>query len=215
MPYSTEHKARTRTRIIESARRLFNRHGFSEVSIDDVMADAGLTRGGFYKHFTAKEDLYQVAVLQFICAERPEPWQMQHISPDARGENLARMIVDAYLSDEHFEDREASCPMIALPSDVSRGNGMVKEAFRQVMEMMVGAFTGMTPSGKLDARERSLALVAQVVGGMVLARALDDRTLSDEVREATRKQVYETTGWKSGKRKSANGNGAVEMSAGA
>ncbi|HZP21611.1 MAG TPA: TetR/AcrR family transcriptional regulator [Bauldia sp.] len=215
MPYSSEHKARTRTRIIESARRLFNRHGFSEVSIDDIMAEAGLTRGGFYKHFAAKEDLYQAAVLQFICAERPEPWQRQHIDPEERGERLARMIVDAYLSDEHFEDRDASCPMIALPSDVSRGNGMVKEAFRQVMEMMVGAFAGTLPEGELDGRERALALVAQVVGGMVLARALDDRALCDEVRAATRKQVYETAGWKSRRPKRATGSGAAEMSAGA
>ena len=90
------------------------------------MADAGLTHGGFYKHFSAKEDLYEVAVLQFIQAEIPEAWQRQHVDPNAEGPELARMILDAYLSDDHFADREASCPMIALPSDVSRGNARVK-----------------------------------------------------------------------------------------
>jgi AcrR family transcriptional regulator len=195
MPYTAEHKQETRTRIIQSARRLFNRNGFAEVTIDDIMSDAGLTHGGFYKHFSAKEDLYQVAVLQFICAERPEPWQARHINPSANGSALARMIVDAYLSDDHFDDRDGSCPMIALPSDVARGNGAVKEAFRQVMEMMVGAFTANLPPGRRPPRERALALVAQVVGGMVLARALDDRDLSDEVRDGTRKQVFETVGW--------------------
>ena len=61
MPYAAEHKQETRKRIVQSARRLFNRRGFAEVSIDEIMEHAGLTRGGFYKHFDAKEGLYQEA----------------------------------------------------------------------------------------------------------------------------------------------------------
>jgi len=195
MPYSAEHKQGTRTRIIQSARRLFNRNGFADVSIDEIMGEAGLTHGGFYKHFAAKEDLYQAAVLQFICEDRPERWQARHIDPSARGAALARMIVDAYLSEDHFNDRDASCPMIALPSDVSRGNDSVKAAFRQVLEMMVGAFTAnLAPAGR-PARERALALVAMVVGGMVLARAVDDEGLAAELRGGARKQAFETAGW--------------------
>jgi AcrR family transcriptional regulator len=145
MPYTAQHKHETRTRIIQSARRLFNRNGFADVTIDQIMDEAGLTHGGFYKHFAAKEELYAAAVLQFICNEVPEKWQRDHIHPDARGTALARMIVDAYLSDEHFADRDASCPMIALPSDVARGNGAVKDAFRQVLEMMLRAFEAAAP----------------------------------------------------------------------
>ena len=194
MPYSAEHKQETRTRIIQSARRLFNRKGFADVSIDDIMGEAGLTHGGFYKHFAAKEDLYHAAVLQFICEEQPETWQARHIDPAAKGAALARMIVDAYLSKDHFDDRDGSCPMIALPSDVSRGSGSVKAAFRQVMEMMVGAFAAsLEPNGQ-PARERALALVAMVVGGMVLARAVDDKNLAAELRDSARKQAFEMAG---------------------
>ena len=57
MPYAPEHKQETRERIVKSARRLFNRKGFAEVTIEEIMADAGLTHGGFYKHFDAKEEL--------------------------------------------------------------------------------------------------------------------------------------------------------------
>jgi AcrR family transcriptional regulator len=195
MPYSQEHKQDTRKRIVQSARRLFNRNGFAEVTIGDIMAGAGLTHGGFYKHFGAKEDVYQEAVLEFICADEPEPWQARHIKPGADGPALARMIVDAYLSSDHFDDRDGSCPMIALPSDVARGNKSVKGAFRQVMEMMVGAFAGNLPPARRSERDRALALVAQVVGGMVLARAIDDKALADELRNSTRRQVYDTTGW--------------------
>ena len=195
MPYTAEHKQETRTRIIKSARRLFNRNGFADVTIEEIMSEAGLTHGGFYKHFGAKEDLYQVAVLEFIRSEEPEPWQSRNIDPKAKGTALARMILDAYLSKDHFDDRDASCPMIALPSDVSRGNDRVKNAFKEVMEMMVGAFAANLPPTKLSPRERGLALVALAVGGMVLARAIDDEPLSDEIRDCARKQAFETTGW--------------------
>ncbi|HVY20540.1 MAG TPA: TetR/AcrR family transcriptional regulator [Bauldia sp.] len=195
MPYTAEHKQQTRTRIIESARRLFNRNGFEAVSIGEIMSDAGLTHGGFYKHFAAKEDLYQAAVLQFICGDGPEQWQAKHIDPNAKGEALARMIVDAYLSRDHYDDLDGSCPLIAFPSDVARGNGTVKDAFRQVMEMMVGAFEANLPKGKRPARERALALVSMVVGGMVLARSVGDEDLADEIRATTRRQVYDAAGW--------------------
>ena len=112
MPYTAEHKQETRKRIIQSARRLFNRNGFADVSIDEIMGEAGLTRGGFYKHFSAKEDLYKDAVLEFICADRPEPWQARHVDPAARGAALSRMIVDAYLSRRPFRR-----PRWLLPDD--------------------------------------------------------------------------------------------------
>jgi TetR/AcrR family transcriptional repressor of nem operon len=195
MPYTAEHKQETRTRIIKSARRLFNRNGFAEVTIDEIMDEAGLTRGGFYKHFAAKEDLYQAAVLQFICNEVPEAWQRTHIDPQARGRALARMIVDAYLSREHYDDRDASCPMIALPSDVARGNRGVKDAFRQVLQMILTVFEENAPKGMLSKRDQALATAATVIGGMVLARALDDAELSDELRDAARRDVMQRTNW--------------------
>ena len=62
MSYSAEHKQRVRAKIVESARVLFNRHGFKDVTIDTIMKFAGLTRGGFYNHFKNKEELYDQAV---------------------------------------------------------------------------------------------------------------------------------------------------------
>jgi TetR/AcrR family transcriptional repressor of nem operon len=195
MPYTEQHKQETRKRIIQSARRLFNRHGFADVSIDDIMAGAGLTRGGFYKHFTGKEDLYEEAVLEFICAGQPEAWQASHIDPAARGVTLSRMILDAYLSQDHFDDRDGSCPLIALPSDVGRGSESVKGAFRQVLAMMVDTFAGTLGPGPGSSRERALALTAMMVGGMVLARAVDDAMLAGELRRSARAQAIALAGW--------------------
>jgi AcrR family transcriptional regulator len=195
MPYSPTHKLKTRARIVQAARKLFNLHGFADVSISQIMSEAGLTHGGFYKHFARKEDLYQEAVLEFICQEIPDAWQRKYVDPRQGEPALARMILDAYLSDEHFEDRDASCPMIALPSDVQRGNPGVKDAFRQVMEMMAGAFAANLEPSARPARQRALALVSMAVGAMVLARAVEDPALGKEIRDSARNEAYARPGW--------------------
>ena len=77
MPYSAKHKVQTRQRILESARRQFNNRGFAEVSIGEIMEDAGLTHGGFYRHFKNKSELYAETVRWFLCEEAPKPWQQR------------------------------------------------------------------------------------------------------------------------------------------
>jgi len=193
MPYTAQHKHETHNRILRSARRLFNRRGFAEVTIDEIMAEAGLTRGGFYKHFKSKDDLYSEAVLQFTCTDPPEAWQRKHVDPCAKGAKLARMIMDAYLSREHFEDRDGSCPTLALPSDVSRSSAAVKRAFRKVLDSMLSAFVSNLQGS--HARERGIALVSVCVGAMVVARAVDDPALATSFRKAARKHVLASSGW--------------------
>jgi TetR/AcrR family transcriptional repressor of nem operon len=199
MPYSAEHKRETRERIVKSARRLFNGKGFAEVTIDEIMAHAGLTRGGFYKHFNTKEELYADAVRQFLCMDRPELWQLKHVDSCAKGPTLARMIVNAYLSREHFDDRDGSCPTVTLPSDVARGGKAVKAAFREVVDMMVRIFAANLPEP--EAQQHALAFVAMCVGGMVVARAVDDPNLGDDFRNAVRAYLLATTDWGEGRAK--------------
>ena len=193
MPHVPERKRETRDKILRSARRLFNRKGFAEVSIDEIMNHAGLTRGGFYRHFKAKDELYSEAILQFTCTDPPEKWQHKYVDPCAQGVPFARMIVDAYLSREHLLDRDGSCPTAGLASDVSRSSPRVKEAFRKVLEMMLTVFTGNLRGG--DARERAIALVASCVGAMVVARAVDDPKLAADFQTATRRYVLAHAGW--------------------
>ena len=190
MPHPPEQKDESRQRIVKSARKLFNRRGFADVTIDEIMGEAGLTRGGFYNHFGAKEELYAEAILQFGHNDPPDRWQSCGFDFTARGPALAREIVNAYLSQEHFEDRDGSCPMVGLPSDTARSGKLVRAAYQQILEMMVGAFETTVAPAVEGARERALALAAMCVGGMVLARAVDDRQLADELREAVRRQAY-------------------------
>jgi len=193
MRYSRQRKQETRERIVRSARRLFNRRGFNDVTIDEIMRHAGLTRGGFYRHFDTKEQLYAHAVRQFLCLKAPEPWQRKHVDGCAKGTEFARMIVNAYLSREHLDDRDGSCPLIALPSDVARGGRAVKGAFREVLGKMIQVFAANLPPP--EARDQALSLVAMCVGAMVIARAIDDAKVGEEISAAARAQVFITTGW--------------------
>ncbi len=120
MSYPAEHRRTTKTRIIRSARLLFNRHGFDAASIDDIMRHAGLTRGGFYSYFRTKSDLYAEAVALALAEPPSKRWK--GISVDFGAVDAARQVIRGYLSRQHFQDIDGSCPLVALPSDVSRGN---------------------------------------------------------------------------------------------
>ena len=139
-------------------------------------------------------------MLQFICNEVPEAGQIKHIDPAARGKALARMIVDAYLSEEHFGDQDASCPMIALPSDVARGNTAVSRPSpagagddgRQFLEESAGPRRLRLSCGAKNAP----AIAATAVGGMALASVrMHHGDLGDAVRESARQAIMAQTGW--------------------
>src|SRR5450755_73183 len=119
MPYAAGHRARTKGKIIDSARRLFNRRGFEIVSITQIMAGAGLTHGGFYSYFKSKSDLYtEVLNCFFTDPEWKDCWE--GVEVDLSSSDVGQQVVKAYLSRQHFEDVENSCPMVALPTDVAR-----------------------------------------------------------------------------------------------
>lgn len=187
MPYPPEHKHGVRQKILESARRLFNRRGFSEVTIDEIMADASLSHGGFYRYFASKEELYAEAVRYFLCKQEPEPWQVKGRGPSAAEKTRAQRMIDAYFSLDHFNDCERCCPLIGLPSDVARSSDRVKAAYREVVEKLVQIFEAELNDP--DGRERALAAVALCVGGMVLARGVDNPALADDLRGAAHRQA--------------------------
>jgi TetR/AcrR family transcriptional regulator, transcriptional repressor for nem operon len=193
MPYTPEHKRRTRHKILESARHLFNKKGFSEVSIDEIMENAGLTRGGFYRHFKDKDELFAETVRWFLCTDAPKPWQPRPAKGRTARKRRGQRVIDAYFSRGHFDDHETCCPLIALPSDVIRGSDMVKRAYREVLEKLAGIFEA--DLDEPQRRERALALVALCVGGIVTAKCMDDPTLADDLRRAAYRHALRTGAW--------------------
>jgi TetR/AcrR family transcriptional repressor of nem operon len=193
MPYAPDHKQQTRKRIVGSAARLFNRRGFAGVTIDEIMTAAGLTHGGFYRHFSNKEELYAETVRHFLRKEAPERWQKGPAGVCKPDQPFARFVVDAYLSRDHLEDVEGSCPLVGLSSDVAHSGEAVKAAYREVAESMIQVFEANL-KGRA-AREQAMVLVALCVGGMVLAKALDDQDLAEDFLGTAHKHALRTTGW--------------------
>jgi AcrR family transcriptional regulator len=177
MPYPREHREHVREKILDSAQKLFNRRGFGAVSIDHVMSAAGLTRGSFYTYFKSKSDLYAQSVARVVCEKKD--------GVNGSGDRYeADQIIREYLSHHHFENIDGSCPMIGLPSDITRSDRSIRQAFESALRLMVEIFERDMHGIGRTARGRALARAALCVGGMVLARSIDDRTLADEIREA-------------------------------
>lgn len=186
MPYSPQHKAATRTRIVESARRLFNRHGFEQVSLDQIMAGAGLTRGAFYHHFDSKDQLYAEAVASFSACN---PFRQRlDQAPPSEPEQLPRMLIDLYLSDQALDNIDFHCPLYALPGDVARAGLSPQKAYTNLIRGMTHVFSNAL-SRSPDGEQRAQAIVSLCVGGMVLARTTDDPELRRSLRASTRQQA--------------------------
>src|SRR6201993_2309694 len=194
MPYPAGHRKEVRKNIIESARKLFNRYGFENVSLSQIMAGAGLTHGGFYSYFKSKSDLYSEVLGCFFTDPHWEScWE--GVEVDLSSGDVGPQVVRAYLSRQHFEDVENSCPMVALPTDVSRSGESAKRAFETVFQAMVSVLERSAKDNGRSRRMTAQATAALCVGGMVVARAINNREVADELRDACMAVALELGGW--------------------
>lgn len=182
MPYTAQHKQRTREKIVAAARQLFNRRGFVDVSIDDVMAEAGLTRGGFYNHFGNKEDLLLASVEAYEQCNPADGWDAVELAYDAEADQLAQQMIIAYLSNEHLEDVASHCPLVALPADVSRAGPAVRKAYRRLLNRMIGVFA--EADGVDD--DTACAITAMCIGAMLIGRTSPDKRFGERMLRAAR-----------------------------
>lgn len=194
MPYPASHRAAVKKNIVESARKLFNRRGFESVSIGQIMAGAGLTHGGFYSYFKGKSDLYaEVLGCFFTDPHWKNCWKGVHV--DLSSTDVGSQIIRAYLSRQHLENVENSCPMVALPTDVARSGHRARHAFEQVFKAMVSALERSLIQNGQPRRTTARAMAALCVGGMVVARAVADRRLADSLRDSCMTVALNLGGW--------------------
>lgn len=193
MPYPASRRETTRAQIIASARRLFNRNGFDNVSLKQIMAGAGLTHGGFYSYFKGKSDLYS-EVLSCFFTDPNWKNRWEGVEVDLNSSDAGPQIIRAYLSRQHFNDVENSCPMVALPSDVSRAGKSAKRAFNNVFQAMVAALDRNIPKDH-DSASLAHAIAALCVGGMVIARAIEDAKAADTLRDNCMAVALKIGGW--------------------
>jgi TetR/AcrR family transcriptional regulator, transcriptional repressor for nem operon len=176
--YGKEHKQATRQRIIETAGRRFKRDGIDGSGIATLMADAGLTNGAFYAHFTSKDDLVATAVADQLREQRAS---VSAQAPDRAG---VEQYVRAYLSAEHRDNPEDGCPSAALLDEIGRGTDATKRAYTDgLLAVIDDTAARLAPDDPQSARVTTLSVFALMAGTLQLSRALSDRQLADEVLE--------------------------------
>jgi TetR/AcrR family transcriptional regulator, transcriptional repressor for nem operon len=175
MRYPAKETAAKHDRIVKEASRLFRERGFENVTVGEVMKAAGLTHGAFYAHFASKEDLQKAAVAygQSASADRA-----RRSGATRKGR---RAYAERYLSPSHRDTPGDGCTMAALAQEIARSTPELKTAFEQGFEEILSAGGG-------DRRE-AIFQAAALIGGVVLARAVHDPTLSDEILDSVRRKI--------------------------
>ena len=169
MPYPPAHRVTKRQQLVRAARALFSERGFDAVSIEEIMASAGLTRGGFYSYFGSKSELYALAVGNLFAEAPPS-------RPESTGSDAAQQLIRAYLSERPADNLEACWSLVSLPSDLAHGDPTVRRVFETVFNSMVALFErNLEREGRPD-RDRALIMATLCVGAILSARALDGRT---------------------------------------
>ena len=186
MKVSREQAQENRARVLEAAARLFRERGIDGIGLAELMKSVGLTHGGFYRQFGSKEELVAEACA-FAFERSAAKWRR---TAAAHPQDAVEAIARWYLTPEHRERPGAGCAAAALAGDMAREGVHARQAFtqgvRDLVEVLAGAGTeASAPARRSDA----LAAFSTMVGAMVLARAVDDPELADELLLAARKHV--------------------------
>jgi TetR/AcrR family transcriptional repressor of nem operon len=178
MKVSKEVMAEHKEQIIAAAARRYRERGFDGISVADLMKEVGLTHGGFYRHFSSKDELIGLSALRAVSDTMAE-WRK--IADDATGDRL-EAVVHYYLSLRHHDNPETGCLAAALGCELSRLPFSVKDAVTYGERQMIDFLSGIAP-GKTKALRRKQAIVAfaSMVGGMTLARMTSDGELRQEI----------------------------------
>jgi TetR/AcrR family transcriptional repressor of nem operon len=173
--WDKSHKQKTREKILRHAGQLFTRKGFDKVGIDDVMQAAGLTRGAFYAHFGSKSELYAEAIVTAAKAARQNVLEPLPANPGIRE------VAERYLSSEHRQGLDDSCPLAFLTTDIQQRDDQVRGAYTRVFKSFAQA---IEPTGSDDLSPEALQTAVLMIGGVAIARALNNDRLAEQLLEA-------------------------------
>ncbi|HEY4353915.1 MAG TPA: TetR/AcrR family transcriptional regulator [Paraburkholderia sp.] len=181
MKKSKVETAETRRRIVDVAARQFRLNGIQATGLNDLMAEAGLTRGGFYRHFESKDQLVAEA-----CARSFESMiaSLENAASESDGEGTGsfQAIVDRYVSDDHRDNRAARCPLAAMGSELARADEGTRAAASEGMDDLVEVVTKCLGRSQPDVTQsRAVFAVAAMVGAITMSRIIVDPNASSRV----------------------------------
>ncbi|WP_215779411.1 TetR/AcrR family transcriptional regulator [Paludibacterium sp. B53371] len=180
MRYHPEDKKKTRQRILSVSARRYRSEGLNSVGIANLMADLGMTHGGFYAHFADKEALV-AATCEHAFASQLKHWQaLQQSHP----QQPFRALVEDYLSRQHVEHPETGCLAAALAGEMARRDTRSRQAFTLGIEQLLQHLQHLP-----DCRLAPQAALSLMLGAVMLARAVSDRSLSENILQQARETL--------------------------
>jgi TetR/AcrR family transcriptional repressor of nem operon len=178
--YSPDHKDKTRARLVELAAARIHAGGLDSLGVASLMAEAGLTHGGFYAHFRSRDALLAAAVehLFDVAVDTVGLFEARY------GAEALGRYVDFYLSPRHRDDRTSGCPIPTLSGDVRNAAPEVKAAFDAGLERLAIRLGALMPEG---GRKAALGLLGEMAGVLALSRTLADPRRSNDLLATARK----------------------------
>lgn len=184
MRKSKEETAKTRERIVDSAAAEFRRSGIAETGLNELMASAGLTHGGFYRHFESKDHLIAEACQRAFADILDGMESLAAAKPPG---DALEAVVAHYLSPRQRDNPANGCPLAALGSDLRRADAntrdIASDGYLRLVEIVRGQIEALPPR---EAKARATAIVSAMVGAMILARVVNDTGTSNRILKDTR-----------------------------
>ena len=192
MGHSQKEKAENHERVVRLAAALFRETGVDGIGVADLMKQAGLTHGGFYRHFGSREDLVAEAV-EAALADGSQAARAMLKSLESTGKEdpktavkrrqaLLGLLIDGYLSAAHRDNLASSCAVTTMAGDVGRGSARAREAYTRQVGMYLELLVRLIEAERHKARRaKAIAALSTLVGAVSLARAVSDPALSGEI----------------------------------
>ncbi len=181
MRYPANQTAERHEKILKEAAKLFRERGFDGAGVAEIMTAAGLTHGAFYAHFPSKEALEAEAVERAFAQSDRRVYALTSEASDKK-----QAFLDNYLSAAHRDHPGSGCAIAALGPEIARDSA-ARKPFTQRVKHIIDGMTGRFRwKRKAAARPNAIHLLSSAVGALVLARAVDDPRLSDEILESVR-----------------------------
>jgi TetR/AcrR family transcriptional repressor of nem operon len=192
MRYDADHKERTRERVLQEAVKAIRKDGPAKLGVASVMADAGLTHGGFYAHFKSRDELMLAAIGQMFGDVRG---LFEKRTAGLEPKEALRAYIGFYLSRTHRDMRDGGCPLPVLSSDLPRMDAAAREQFAGGVARLSGALQRLLEeTGQHDAEALAGSALCEMIGALAIARGVADPAQSDAILARSRASILKRLG---------------------
>lgn len=190
MRYDPEHKENTHNTIVRDASRRFRSEGVATPGVASIMRDAGLTHGGFYKHFAGREDLLAQSLVE---AFRDWTARLIETATQAPAGTAWKVLIKEYLGHDHVNHPETGCPLAALAPELSRTDPEIRKQIAGAMKSYRDALVPYMPGRRPADREQAFYIIfSTMLGAVEISRLLPNREVREQILTSTREHLLKS-----------------------